>query len=704
MIEVRQGQVFKPGATAALLSGLEQVGQQADGVLYIGYPVMGTPDGPFTVDALLVSPQLGVIAFDLIDGRDVRNIEERQDGVFSILTAKLLQGNRRLSRKKRLAFNPKVVTLAPSFRAQGEESDEYEVLTSPGEVADWLLATGEPLDEYDAVLSTVQSVSSIRRGRVKRDVKRAASRGARLQQLEDSIATLDAQQSDAVIQTYDGVQRIRGLAGSGKTIVLALKVAYLYTQNPEWVIAVTFNTRSLKAQFQRLITGFIYDQASEEPDWSRIKILHAWGSAGTGNEGIYFTYCLSAGIPYLDLSGARQRFQSGKEFSGVCELALASSQKQVPLFDVLLVDEAQDFTPSFLRLCYRLTKQPHRIVYAYDELQNLSRGEMPPPEELFGAGADGKPLVKFADDPEAAKRQDIILRKCYRNSRPVLTTAHALGFGLYRGSKGLVQIFDNPDLWTDIGYEVVAGSLEGGEDVVLARTDATSPRFLEEHSPVDDLISFHEFASDADQATWVAGEILRNIREDELRPEDILVIHPDPLTARKRVGGLRGMLMAEGVNSIIAGVTHAPDVFEYENAVTFTGIYRAKGNEAGMVYIINSQFCANDWDAAWARNILFTAITRSKAWVRVCGIGSAMGSLAHEFDRVKANDFRLAFRYPSEADRAKLKVINRDLTPAERVRRSKSRTDLKRIVRDIKAGRLRKEDVEELMEQLLSKE
>ena len=30
-------------------------------------------------------------------------------------------------------------------------------------------------------------------------------------------------QSKAVIETVDGVQRIRGLAGSGKTIVLALK-------------------------------------------------------------------------------------------------------------------------------------------------------------------------------------------------------------------------------------------------------------------------------------------------------------------------------------------------------------------------------------------------------------------------------------------------------------------------------------------------
>ena len=91
------------------------------------------------------------------------------------------------------------------------------------------------------------------------------SRGAKLKRLEDSIATLDNRQSRAVIETVNGVQRIRGLAGSGKTIVLALKAAYLHVQHPDWRIAVTFNTRSLKGQFRRLINNFSVEQAGEEP-------------------------------------------------------------------------------------------------------------------------------------------------------------------------------------------------------------------------------------------------------------------------------------------------------------------------------------------------------------------------------------------------------------------------------------------------------
>ncbi|MEI7100528.1 helicase, partial [Klebsiella pneumoniae] len=87
-------------------------------------------------------------------------------------------------------------------------------------------------------------------------------------------------QNKAVIETVDGVQRIRGLAGSGKTIVLALKAAYLHTQYPDWRIAVTFHTRSLKGQFRRLINNFCIEQSGEEPDWTKIRIINAWGAPG----------------------------------------------------------------------------------------------------------------------------------------------------------------------------------------------------------------------------------------------------------------------------------------------------------------------------------------------------------------------------------------------------------------------------------------
>jgi len=191
-----------------------------------------------------------------------------------------------------------------------------------------------------------------------------------------------------------------------------------------------------------------------------------------------------------------------------------------------------------LLLCYEYLKDPKRLVYAYDELQNLGNRSLPPVEEIFGKNTDGSPRVVI-HPPEVGKpKQDIILDTCYRNSRPILATAHALGFGIYR-DKGLVQIFENKNLWFDIGYQENDGEIEDGELVTLKRTPKSSPEFLEKHSPIEDLIQFEVFNNAETQTAWLVADIQRCINEDELIPDDIVVINPDPLTTKEAVGAAR---------------------------------------------------------------------------------------------------------------------------------------------------------------------
>jgi len=171
-----------------------------------------------------------------------------------------------------------------------------------------------------------------------------------------------------------------------------------------------------------------------------------------------------------------------RPLEGACEIALQGVKLFQPKYDAILVDEAQDFAPNFLLLCYEYLKEPKRLVYAYDELQNLGNRSLPPVEEIFGKNTDGTARVVI-HAPEAGKpKQDVILDTCYRNSRPVLSTAHALGFGVYR-DKGLVQIFENKNLWFDIGYQENDGEIEDGEIVTFSRTPKSSPEFLEKTFP-----------------------------------------------------------------------------------------------------------------------------------------------------------------------------------------------------------------------------
>ena len=66
---------------------------------------------------------------------------------------------------------------------------------------------------------------------------------------------------------------------------------------------------------------------------------------------------------------------------------------------------------------------------------------------------------------------------------------------------------------------------------------------------------------------------------------DIIIINPDPVKTRDAASIARKKLFDAGINSNLAGVSTSPDIFSEDDAVTFTGIYRAKGNEAAMVYV-----------------------------------------------------------------------------------------------------------------------
>ncbi len=702
MVTIITGATQKPMASEQLKAYFQN-NTNLNGYLYIGYPIIGTVNGAYPIDALWISPDKGLVAFNLIEGKDYSNYDIMQDDCANKIEAKL-KGYSQLMKRRTLCVDINIITFAPSFNTIPNHDNDYPLCNEQnlGQVINTFM--WEDKEYYESVVSVLQAISTIRKGKKKRQALNPESKGSKLRALEDSIANLDNRQSRAVIETVDGVQRIRGLAGSGKTIVLALKAAYLHAQHPEWKIAITFNTRSLKGQLKQLINTFYIEQTNEEPDWENLEIIHAWGAPGGGERnGIYYSFCSLNNVEYNDYLKARNQYGSTDPFGELCKKALSDAKDISQVYDVILIDEAQDFSPSFLCMCYEMLKEPKRLVYAYDELQNLRTQSLPSPEAIFGKYENGKPRVKFNISEEGKPQQDIILEKCYRNSRPALVTAHALGFGIYRkpestNESGLVQMFEQDTLWKDIGYEIAEGQLEDGKHVVLQRTSQSSPEFLEKHSNIDDLIIFKSFSSKEEQDLWVAEQIRYNLSQDELRPDDIIVINPDPVTTKKAVAPIRESLYKLGILSHTAGVDTTPDVFfaNDNDSVAFTGIYRAKGNEAAMVYVVNSQSCYKSlFDMAKIRNQLFTAITRSKAWVRVLGVGDSMDSLIEEYKQVKEHDFTLDFMYPTKAERDHMNIVNRDMSDAEKNKVQKSKINLASLISELENGQIYLDDLGE---------
>lgn len=712
MVSVIRGTTHKPMSSEQLIHFFEKH-SQLEGYLYIGYPIIGTADGPYPIDAMYLSKEKGLVVFNLIEGNDIDGYEDAQDDSYNKMEAKL-KSFKSLVEKRKLCVDISVVTFAPIWKSD-TISNDYPICNENNLIKYLDAIEWDRPEFFGKLVAVLQAISTIRKGRRKRNVVKPDSKGAKLKLIEDSIANLDNRQSQAVIETVEGVQRIRGLAGSGKTVVLALKAAYLHAQHPDWKIAVTFNTRALKGQFRQLINTFSIEQTGEEPDWDNLQIIHAWGAPGDESKnGLYYTFCGLHGIEYHDFMDARRKYREDP-FGRVCEKALKEMGGSIPIYDAILVDEAQDFSPHFLKLCFELLEEPKRLVYAYDELQNLSSQALPSPEEIFGKNEMGKYNVTFQYDKAGKSNQDIILEKCYRNSRPALVTAHALGFGIYReksdGTTGLVQMFEDKELWEDVGYKVKEGELEDGKRVTLKRDNDSSPSFLENHSSMDDLVEFKVFGSVEEQNEWVAEAIKNNLENDELRLDDIIVINPDPLTTRGAVKPIRVNLYQKGIPTHIAGVDTSPDVFFTNESIVFTGIYRAKGNEAAMVYIINAQDCYSSEDEneiATLRNRLFTAITRSKAWVRVLGVGSLMEKLAAEYEKVRKSNYELDFIYPTKAERERMNIVNRDMSAAQKNNLKRRQKNVKDLIQGLEEGQIYLEDFSEeqieKLRQFLNKE
>jgi superfamily I DNA and RNA helicase len=661
----------------ALMNGMAKAVNEAGikGTFYIGYPVMASSDSSVTIDALLVSQTPGFIAFHIAEPD--QNYREIQDRLYYVLEANLgRHDSLRSGRKLGVPIN--IISVFPDGQAPADGTPQYRVATPATLVQD--LDGLDPVSDntlFRNLSAAIQRVTTIKPLKKRATVAKHNSRGAILKSIEKQIANLDRWQKAAAIETPEGPQRIRGLAGSGKTVVLALKAAYLHTQHPDWKIAVTFHTRSLYQQFKDLIERFTFEHMGDKPDWSQLSVVHSWGSSG--NDGVYSLACSAINMYPVSFLAAKAKYGAAKAFSGICnELAAVIKGKQLDLYDAILIDEAQDLPPSFFQIVDALTKQPKRIVWAYDELQNLSDASMASAPDLFGRE------ITLTNSPEAPQ-QDIILPVCYRNTPWALTLAHALGFGLFREPE-IVQHFDDPTMWTDIGYQIEDGELTEGHKVTLSRSARSYPAFFSELlNPADAVVS-KAFNSREEQYAWIADQIKRNVTEDELDPDDVLIVLPNAISQKDEYYELRRHLDAHDISSNLAGVTSDRDSFASSGIVTVSGIYRAKGNEAPMVYVANADYCATGMEMIRLRNILFTAITRSRAWVRLSGMGSRMVTLQKEINCVVEAGFKLNFKVPTPPELQKVRRINRDRTAQEKGKIRKAERSVEELIELVRQG------------------
>lgn len=628
------------------------------GELYLGYPIYvdEIANRRVCVDMALIS-KVGVYILNILS-EPVTDYGEIQDDIYAKVESKFKKQSF-LFKKRKLIFDFYAVTYTPTSMA---EVDGYPLVHNIDEMMSFIKETKEDKefsdDLYGKILSGIQEAYGINIHREREGVKEGTKAYA-ISQMAAQIEKYDSRQMEAILSDTMGIQRIRGMAGSGKTIVLARKAVELHTAHPDWDIVVTYSTRSLRDQLVSLI-GRFYAAKNDGAKYNskKLKIMQSWGSASS--RGVYYEVCLRHGVSPLNVREAKAKYgNSANLFSRMCGELIKSIKEFHKMYDCILIDEAQDFDKNYLQLCLKILDQNQRLVYAYDELQKLNEEAMPNPEQIFGRNID----------------HDTPLTVCYRNQGNAIVTAHAIGMGLYR-KEGLLQLPGSSSVWEAIGYVSDTPIIEGKE-VTLYRTKETSPELLKVLP--DDIIQFLSYDSANDMYIELLGMIKNDLEVEQLLPRDIMIIDMDTFDYgdnRLKLSRLKSRINKEatkdtewddevkypyGFSLHTAGAANPEDFFR-DDSVVYSSVRRAKGNETFMIYIVNAQKCVNSLQRRSDRNGLFTAITRSKGWVRVLGYGEDMEILNQEFEEIKNHDFKLYFdEYPDKEKQKQIFLNNRDV-------------------------------------------
>ncbi len=449
------------------------------------------------------------------------------------------------------------------------------------------------------------------------------TKGKILQELASYSHQLDLKQEKIVKEISNNIEEIRGVAGSGKTVILCQKAAYLHLKYPHWKIAIVFFTRSLYEQIILLIDKWLKYFSQGKVRYHKynknLLILHGWGSKN--QEGLYSLICKKVKGTKLRVNDTNS--QSPNEALGEACYYLLKTRKIPALFDVVLIDEAQDFVSQkwiyeakqpFFWLVYQSLKSSNtldnsqkRLIYAYDEMQCLNDGLTLTAFDLFGENSAKKLLTS-------------IFAHSYRTPDRILNTAFAINMGWLR-YLGVLTMINDQKSWQDIGYKLT-GKVADGETITIKKKASFLPHPLSKFYQ-GEVITFKTFYSRQQELNYLGEKILTNLRYDGLRPtkQILVIILGNSYFVKELQSQCQEILQKKAIEVFIPHKNN-PNKFWEEGMITVTGIHQAKGNEAEMVYLIALDQVAKEESNLGLRNQLFVALTRSKAWVNISGVGN----------------------------------------------------------------------------------
>ena len=480
-----------------------------------------------------------------------------------------------------------------------------------------------------------------------------------IKHIQHRLFELDIQQEKLGKQIPPGPQRIRGIAGSGKTIILCQRAAHLHLKYPNYNIAYIFFNRSLYDQIREQVDHWLKRYSNHEVTLEqaqrKLKILHSWGAKD--EPGFYSLFRDQLKLPKY--SSTKLKGSPQERLAQHCSALLQHEANLKPCFDAVLIDEGQDLVVAdhykyqerqpIYWLAWQSLKpitpeDPHlrRLYWAYDEFQSLNAQKVPEYKEILGIELAAKLVGKRAGPTyQGGILKNEVMECCFRTPSQILLSAFAIGTGLLR-PQGRFYRFTKREL-TEIGFSI-QGNFRGNPrtQIQIGRPQQTSRNPLDDLNNSQSLIEFHLFKSKQEEIEAAVNRIQYALEAGLTADRQILLIDLGENNATQTL--LAQTFAQRKINFFVPGKADINDltrtgnrsIFWHPGAVTITNIHRAKGNEALWVWVLGLEKIAKNESDQSRRNQLFAAMTRTKGWLWMSGIQSidAADSLYDELQTI----------------------------------------------------------------------
>ncbi|BDQ01543.1 nuclease-related domain-containing DEAD/DEAH box helicase [Ignavibacterium sp.] len=194
---------------------------------------------------------------------------------------------------------------------------------------------------------------------------------------------LDETQEQVAKKLGEGHRIIRGVAGSGKSLVLCAKIRMLLKEKPNWQILLTCYNISLASQLRYYLYSFNDEGDVANEDYrkviqSKVKIIHFHGLAKEiipqGGWPLVDKEQLLTTARFANLEDHEIEAELDEMYSSLlgAKLQQLAATTKLPLYDAIVVDESQDFHPSWLKaLMIMLKRTTNFLLLAEDPNQKI---------------------------------------------------------------------------------------------------------------------------------------------------------------------------------------------------------------------------------------------------------------------------------------------------------------------------------------------